>query len=388
MFSFDQKNNFTGPAKLLLLLAGFAVFAAIPQTGKAKTVEFGEQTWTIDPVAEGTAEPLLIRNSYDMPSLAKRSLLGIQTSSPATLLHPATLAEVEKISKQITQMPKSAKLVLKETLAEEFEPGQNGQALDVYQFYQLLLSDSATISLPVIVSTPAITLADTNELGINQLVAVGESDFSGSPANRLVNIRVGAKKFNGLIIKPGEEFSFNKFLGDVDEANGFLPELVIKRTGLVPELGGGLCQVSSTTFRAAMNAGLPILERRNHSFPVRYYAPQGTDATIYPGVVDLRFTNDLPSHMLIRTRIAGNKLFFEFYGTKDDRQVAFDGPRQYDKKPDGAMKASWGRTVIINGAEKKQTFNSNYLSPDLFTKTAVIESNIPNPSAPTPPLTQ
>jgi vancomycin resistance protein YoaR len=80
----------------------------------------------------------------------------------------------------------------------------------------------------------------------------------------------------GVIIKPGEEFSFNHYLGPVKAEQGFLPELVIKRTGTVPELGGGLCQVSSTTFRAAMNAGLPITQRKNHAYAVQYYSPQGT----------------------------------------------------------------------------------------------------------------
>src|SRR4029077_4231542 len=123
--------------------------------------------------------------------------------------------------------------------------------------------------------------------------------------NRIHNITVGAAKFNGLIIKPGEEFSLKHSLVDVDDKHGFLPELVIKPEGVTPEFGGGLCQVSSTSFRAAMNAGFPITARRNHSFAVRYYAPQGTDATIYPGSSDLRFVNNLSSHALIETRIVG-----------------------------------------------------------------------------------
>jgi vancomycin resistance protein YoaR len=222
-------------------------------------------------------------------------------------------------------------------------------------------------------------LADTNNLGIKELVAVGESDFSGSPRNRRVNIGVGASRFQGLILKPGEEFSFNKFLGDVDGEHGFLPELVIKRSGLVPEFGGGLCQVSSTAFRAAMNAGVDITERRNHSFAVRYYAPQGTDATIYPGVTDFKFTNDLPSHLLIRTKIDGDKLYFEFYGTKDDRKITFDGPYQYDKKLDGSMKAVWTRWVEKNGQKTEEVFRSTYQPPALFQQTT--QASTPNPDA-------
>src|SRR6185369_10179137 len=115
------------------------------------------------------------------------------------------------------------------------------------------------------------------------------SNFKGSPKNRRHNITVGVEKMKGVIVPQGAEFSFNEHLGPVDGEHGFLPELVIKKNGTVPEFGGGLCQVSSTTFRAAMTAGLPITQRRNHAYAVQYYSPQGTDATIYPGSADLKF---------------------------------------------------------------------------------------------------
>src|SRR3990167_5340600 len=202
-----------------------------------------------------------------------------------------------------------------------------------------------------------------------EVVGRGESNFAGSPANRRVNIRVGAEKYHGLIIKPGQEFSFNEFLGDVDAAHGFLPELVIKRDGLKPEFGGGLCQVSSTAFRAAMNTGLPIVERKNHAYAVQYYAPQGTDATIYPGSVDLRFVNDTPAHILIWPYIKDtNKLVFEFYGTKDSRKVTLQKPFSYDRKSDGSMKAEWTRIVEKDGKTATSTFKSVYQSPALFHK--------------------
>ena len=180
----------------------------------------------------------------------------------------------------------------------------------------------------------------------------------------------------------------------MDGEHGFLPELVIKPGGVVPEFGGGLCQVSTTAFRAAMNAGFPITERRNHSFAVSYYSPQGTDATIYPGSSDMKFVNNLSSSLLIETRIVGKKLYFDFYGTKDDRSVAFEGPTVYDRMPDGSMKATWIRHVTENGSTTTQTFNSNYLPPSLFEKDSTVQASTPNPQAapststPTPPLTQ
>jgi vancomycin resistance protein YoaR len=251
-------------------------------------------------------------------------------------------------------------------VAVNFDPGQNGRVLDLYALRQSLASEMVLINLPVVDTSGKGSLADTNNLGIRELVATGESNFKGSPNNRIHNITVGAAKFNGLIIAPGEEFSFNKYLGEVDDVHGFLPELVIKPEGVTPEFGGGLCQVSTTTFRAAMNAGLPIKARRNHSFAVQYYAPQGTDATIYPGSSDLKFVNNLASSLLIRTRVEGRKLYFDFFGTKDDRVIAFDGPTVFDKKPDGSMKAVWTRHVTMNNQTTDQTFKSTYLPPAQF----------------------
>jgi len=224
--------------------------------------------------------------------------------------------------------------------------------------------NKSSVQLVVDVVDPDLTLEKVNDLGIKTLLAVGESDFTGSHNARIHNIKVGTTKFNGSIIKPGEEFSFNSILGEVDEKTGYLPELVIKSGKIIPEFGGGLCQLSTTVFRAAILAGLPILERRPHSFPVKYYNPQGFDATIYPGVVDLKFTNNTQGHILLQTKLEGTKLFVELYGSSDDRQVVVDGPHQYDQKTNGAMKAYFIRTIsYANGEKKEDRFNSNYQAP-------------------------
>lgn len=258
--------------------------------------------------------------------------------------------------------------------AVEFTPPQDGQKLDLYSstlaIAEALERGQSTAELKIARLSPTKSLADTNDLGINELVAQGKSNFKGSPKNRRHNIAVGVEKMQGIIVAPGAEFSFNEYLGEVDGEHGFLPELVIKRTGTVPEFGGGLCQVSSTTFRAAMDAGLPIVERKNHAYAVQYYAPQGTDATIYPGVVDLRFTNDTPGHLLIWPHLVGkDDLVFDFYGTKDNRQVTLETPIQWDRKTDGSMKASWTRIVVKDGQTSSSTFKSIYQSPALYHKT-------------------
>lgn len=230
----------------------------------------------------------------------------------------------------INQPRRDAKIKVVNNRVVEFVSPQDGQELDVNQTIILIarsiLSDNHRITLPVKVLPPATTLAETNSLGINALIGRGESDFSGSPKNRRHNIGVGASKFDGLLVKPGETFSFLKHLGEVNQATGFLPELVIKGDETIPEFGGGLCQVSTTAFRAILRSGLPVVERRNHSYRVVYYEPAGSDATIYQPYPDLKFTNDTKGHIFIDTYIIGNKLYFDFYGTDTGRKVELEGP--------------------------------------------------------------
>ena len=376
----------TLPSKLIKACLIAAPLFLAPMFAHAATFAFNNQTWEIAVQVDNYTPQLLTRNDGDLAILARAVLFG-QTNLPtAGLFAPTTIKEVMKLPAQINQQSAGAELTIENKRATHFIPGQNGQALDLYALRQQLLADGSQ-PLPVLISEPTVKLASTNILGINELVAIGESNFSGSPRNRIHNIAVGADKFDGLIVAPGQEFSFNKYLGDVDAEHGFLPELVIKPGGVTPEFGGGLCQVSSTTFRAAMNAGLPITARRNHSFAVQYYAPQGTDATIYPGSADLKFINDLPTSLLIHTKIVGRKLYFEFYGTKDSRTITFDGPTQYDKKPDGSMKATWTKHVTKNGQLVTQVFKSTYLPPALFHRDAVEQPSTPNPETPTTPIT-
>ncbi len=227
-----------------------------------------------------------------------------------------------------------------------------------------LVENKPSAQLVVDIIEPEVTLEKINNLGIKTLLARGESDFVGSHDARIHNIKTGVAKFNGSIIKPGEEFSFNKILGNVDGTTGYQYELVIKNGQTIPEYGGGLCQLSTTVFRAAILAGLPITERRPHAYPVKYYNPQGFDATIYPGVSDLKFVNNTDSHMLMQIKIEGTKLIVGLYGSGDGRQISMNGPHQYAQKTNGAMKAYFIRTITsANGDKKDERFDSNYLAP-------------------------
>lgn len=232
----------------------------------------------------------------------------------------------------IDRNPKNAKLAGSGGQVEVIADSVDGQKVKVDELVNKMKDalDNAKneVEIPSEVTKPEVSSDNLAKLGLKQLVSTGWTDFSGSPHNREVNISVGASKFNGVLVKPGENFSFDDTLGPVEAYTGYLPELVIKKDKTVPEYGGGLCQVSSTAFRAALNAGLPILERSAHAYPVGYYKPFGVDATIYLPSPDLVFKNDTPGYILIQTRIIGKKLYFDFYGTKKDITLKFAGNQE------------------------------------------------------------
>jgi vancomycin resistance protein YoaR len=149
---------------------------------------------------------------------------------------------------------------------------------------------------------------------------------------------LAASKLKGVLIAPGETFSFNQSLGDVSAFAGFQQAYIIKDGKTILGDGGGVCQVSTTLFRAALNAGLPIVERSAHAYRVGYYeqdSPPGLDATVYGPSTDLKFENNTPNFILIQPAIdlAKFKLVFELYGTKDNRIVKLTKPVVSDVVP-------------------------------------------------------
>jgi len=160
------------------------------------------------------------------------------------------------------------------------------------------------------------------ELGIVELVAESTTYYQGSSANRRHNIAVGASRLNGVIIAPGEEFSFNYYIGDISLENNFVEGLVIFGGRTVNGLGGGICQVSTTMFRAAFTGGFAITERNSHGYRVGYYelggAPPGLDAAIWQPERDFKFQNNTPYHILIEADVlpADNALQVRIYSTR------------------------------------------------------------------------
>ncbi|OGY37241.1 MAG: hypothetical protein A3E36_00950 [Candidatus Andersenbacteria bacterium RIFCSPHIGHO2_12_FULL_45_11b] len=250
--------------------------------------------------------------------------------------------------------------------------GRKGSIVDGIKTSLALRSAFARGQTKVAVSMkqyrPAIFSAeDFAKLQFPNLLTTGTTSFAGSPKNRVHNIIVGTEKFNGVVVMPGETFSFNNYLGAVDAENGYLPELVIKENVTTPEFGGGICQVSTTAFRAAMYAGLQVTERHNHSYPVSYYGAPGFDATVYEPSPDFKFKNDMKTPILLKTSVVGTKVNFEVWGTSDGRAVKINGPFVTEKKSDGALTAAIAQIVTKAGKTiREANFVSHYQPASKF----------------------
>lgn len=306
----------------------------------------------------------------------------------------------EAMSLQIDQVVQEPLFDFKQGKVINFRTAIEGRKIDREKIKERLVSIFSrqspsgvvvSLDLPVVVVKPHAASDLSNQMGINDLLGEGESFFLDSIPNRVHNIVLAASNLHGIVIPPGETFSFAEKIGDISTKTGYQQAYVIKSGKTVLDDGGGVCQVSTTLFRAALNAGLPIVERQAHAYRVGFYEqggyPPGLDATVYPPSPDFKFKNDTPAYLLIQTEVneAKKQLVFKFYGTSDGRKVEMQKPVILSQTPPpdpiyvddstlpvGTEKkfdsAHWGAKVTFtrkvwsaDGSMKEEkTFTSNY----------------------------
>ena len=192
-------------------------------------------------------------------------------------------------------------------------------------------------AMPGKVITPTVSSIDIGALGIKEEIASGTSTFKGSSPERATNIKVAADLLNGTVVPPGGTFSFLQTMGGIDETHGFVPGYVIAAERTQLGVGGGVCQVSTTMFRAAFWSGLDITERNQHSYRVGWYEangePVGFDAAVFDPGVDLKFVNTTPGYILIKAGTTADALVVTLYGTKLPGEVKLEGPAISDRVP-------------------------------------------------------
>lgn len=253
------------------------------------------------------------------------------------------------IAQSVNQETVDATIVFEGERVVQFTPAVDGRKLDgdltLLQILEKISIDNPpgdetiAIKLPVTVTRARIANEEVNSLGIREVVGRGVSYFVGSIANRVHNVTLGAKRVSGTIVKPGENFSFNKSVGEVSGATGYRQAYVISSGRTVLDDGGGICQVSTTIFRAALSAGLPITARTAHAYRVGYYEQRGfragLDATVWAPAVDLIFKNDTQNHLLVQAVVdpSDARLEVSIYGTSDGRRVEQSAPIVSNIKP-------------------------------------------------------
>ncbi len=282
---------------------------------------------------------------------------------------------IEPLASAVAQTPVNAKFTYNFNAGKlvNVAASKDGRALNMEATLNAMeaaarTTDQREVTLAVDVTpAPVPAAATAQDLGITQLITQATTYFKGSSAARIANVKVAAAKFNGVIIPPGGVFSFNEYLGDVSEKEGFEIGLIIVGNRTVKGVGGGVCQVSTTVYQAALRAGFPMLERYPHGYRVKYYENgmgAGYDAAVFSPSADFKFKNDTQSHLLIETVYDPAKvtLTFKFYGTPDGREVNISpsvientvphGPDVYEKDTDNEVPAGKAKQVdyAVDGA--------------------------------------
>ncbi len=254
---------------------------------------------------------------------------------------------VVNFNKSIKQEPRYASFKFENNKLIEFEASRDGFVIDQEKMRldicnNLIEWSNSSLEikyqLPLIKTMAKVNTSEVNDLGIKELIGRGTSSFRHSSDIRNWNVQKGSEIINRILVAPGETFSFIKNLGDVSLDNGFKQAYVINKGKTVLDVGGGICQVSTTLFRAMLDAGLNITDRKGHAYRVSYYeedSKPGFDATVFIPNPDLKFINDTGNYILIQSFYDGVKktLAYEIYGTRDGRKVEISNYKQWDAAP-------------------------------------------------------
>jgi len=323
----------------LVVVLAFAAALPIPSHAAASplgiTASLGAQTWQLSPSDLGAGG--------DGAGAAAGYAIG-----------SGRAAELRRFAERIAHDANIAPVdahVEDNGLRQRLVPSVVGRTVRVDDLIAALqrAADSGQASVPVPVDQvqPAVTTdALLQKLGITALLATGDSDFAGSDPGRATNVRLAARIVDGTLVPPEGIFSYNHALGPIAETPGFVQAEAVEGGGVGSALGGGVCQISTTIFRAALRAGLPIVEWWPHAFRFPVYEQDGWgpgfDASIAQADGDpmsggdFKFANPTDHWMLVRVVMDGTHLAVQISGAPTDYVVELDKP-QYanDVKPDG-----------------------------------------------------
>lgn len=323
------------------------------QADTARQILSQPLTLTLPDAVQGDSGPFVYTPEIVANMVTAQRVQNGDQQSVQVILAPKGLRDLlVPVKTQVDRQPSDAKFIFNDDTRQLdlMQDSQVGRSLDIEgsikAINEAIGRGEHTVPLVINEAQPRVpATATAQELGITELVHEETSYFYGSSAARIQNIEAAAKQYHGVLVAPGETFSMGAHLGDVSLDNGFAEALIIYGGRTIKGVGGGVCQVSTTLFRAAFNAGFPIVERTPHAYRVSYYEETasgavdpslaGLDATVYFPLVDFKFTNDTPYWLLMETYMGSGSLTWKFYSTNDGRSVTYDttGPTNVTPAP-------------------------------------------------------
>jgi vancomycin resistance protein YoaR len=300
-------------------------------------------------VRTAVSAPIILKNGAAEIRIGRwqlASMLRMPNSTSRSITFGGKQADafVLRLQKALNRAPKDATFAASGSVVR-IVPDLPGRTLDVpataRNIVRAALSPTNRNALIVVQTKKAKrTTKDARAMGVKELVSTYTTEFGGVP-NRIHNVQVVSHLIDDTLIAPGATFSFNGTTGDRNASKGFLVAPVIINGELTTGLGGGVCQVSTTVFNAAYEAGLNITARTNHALYISHY-PQGRDATVNYPDVDLKFVNDTKAWLLLRAFVSSYSLTVNLYGTNPHRRVVSQTaplvvtghpPTEWDKDP-------------------------------------------------------
>ncbi len=333
-----------GEVPLVIAEAAPKLLDVSSQAEAARNIISQPLTITVPNYREGDPGPW----TYDIPVLA--NMLGVNVVEVGGVaqmqvgLDPTALRlTLSELKIYVDRQPANARFTFNDQTGQ-IEPiavSNVGRVMDVEAsitaINEALLRGEHNVALSVSETQPAVADTATGaELGVTQEIIAYTTYFYGSSNERIQNIVAATEQFHGVLVAPGETFSMGNTLGDVSLENGFAEALIIYGGRTIKGVGGGVCQVSTTLFRAVFFAGYPVVERYSHAYRVSYYEKNisnnidtnlaGLDATVYFPLVDFKFTNDTPYWLLMETyvNVESRTLTWKIYSTSDGRSVTWD----------------------------------------------------------------
>lgn len=293
--------------------------AEIGQVAVESTWELGETQLTLTKGVPGRHIDRETVKAEIFDYLGRGEIVALAGADPQfTMDLDQSLPQELDLEEVLTQVETPVQNAVFDKAAKQFQVDRVGISFDAAAAQAVFdgMDWGQTQAIDLILTQPETTVADLTPQLYQDVLGTCSTSISGS-ANRVQNIKLAAQFFNDTVLMPGEEFSYNGVVGSRQASRGFLPAPAYVSGQTVQEVGGGVCQGSSTIYLAALRANLEITERYPHGYITRY-VPDGMDATVYYGAKDFRFKNDTPFPVKVQGSVSGRTLTVNILGTKSD----------------------------------------------------------------------